>query len=584
MNATSIKRFAPVLWLAGGLLLGWLIFAESPSASTETADAHAHGAETAFTCSMHPQIRQNGPGKCPLCGMDLTPVSGDEAGNFEIDAVSLSEDAMALAGIQTQKLTVTSPVISVKVNGTITEDESRQTVITARFAGRIEKLHINISGQTIEAGQLLAEVYSPELIAAQRELIEMLTQREANKSLYMAARRKLESWNIPDNQITKIEKSGRPLEYFPVLAPSGGTVTELLVRAGENLETGMMLMKIADLKTVWAQFDIFEQDIPLVAKGDSVLFYSSSFPGKTTRGRIDFVEPSVNEATRTLKARTTVQAGNMWKPGMIVQGTIFSSLRKGIEIPASALLWAGTSSYVWIKRPDTDPPVFEIREVRTGLRTEIGWIVERGLTGNEEIAVQGVFRLDAAAQLSGKVSMLNRPVSPVVPENPGTEKSLMDAILGGNHNLEKVRNLSDIERNALSGFLSNYVAMVGALVENDPKTSMKKARDAAKMVESFPFEQEYAKEERTHIHGALLTLSKTPDLLQQRKNLNLLSIAVYDLLKKSGYHDQNLFLQYCPMARNNVGGFWISRSEEIQNPYFGAEMLSCGETILRFNP
>jgi Cu(I)/Ag(I) efflux system membrane fusion protein len=577
---TSISELTtkarPFLWIAAGLFLGWLVFAPSSPHDNDHHSGH-EGAESAttFSCSMHPEIRQQGPGKCPLCGMELTPVADASSDQFEVDRIRLEPGALAAAGIQTAPVRVGTAKARIQVNGTVVTAESGQASITSRISGRLERLFVSITGTTVQKGQLLAEIYSPELIAAQRELLESRQFKTTNPSLYDAARRKLENWNIGAEEIALIEQRGKAQEFFPITAPMGGTVTEIMARTGENVESGMPVLKITDLSQVWIQFDVFEKDIPFVGTGDSVRFFASGTTGLTGAAKLDFIEPVLDSESRTLKVRTTVSGGRGWIPGMIVQGTILSRGTRGVEIPASALLWAGGTSYVWVKTTDE---TFEIREVRPGMRTANGWLIARGLNGGEEIAVQGVFRLDAAAQLSGRTSMLNR-AAPRTENGAGDEAKWMKRLLSGTHETIKTSALNQKTAKQLNEVAEKYLAMTAALVQSDFKTAKKSAKEAAKLGEGIQLTEPLLLEDWKLVQKGLKEAANAADLTGMRKNLNLLSMAFAELLEQTPRNGETLYLQYCPMARNDVGGFWLSRSEAILNPYFGASMLECGETI-----
>ena len=231
--------------LALGLFLGWLFFGNS--SSNETEHDHNTVAENnqMWTCSMHPQIMQAEPGDCPICGMDLIPAESGEEGLLA-DQFKLTESAMALANIQTTSVNVRSSIgNALKLSGKIVENEESNAVQVSYFSGRIERLNVSFTGEEIRTGQLLATIYSPELYAAQQELITAGTLKESQPALYEAVRNKLKLWKLSESQINKIETSGKVLENFPVYATVSGTVSEKLVEQGDYIKQGQPLLKIA---------------------------------------------------------------------------------------------------------------------------------------------------------------------------------------------------------------------------------------------------------------------------------------------------------------------------------------------------
>ena len=261
------KYIVYIVILAVGLLLGWLLFGGSSKKDTE----HNHDAisETnqMWTCSMHPQIMQPEPGDCPICGMDLIPAETNADGLLA-DQFKLTENAMALANIQTSIVgNGKAEDNTIKLSGKIAENEEANAVQVSYFSGRIERLNVSFTGEKVSKGQLLATIYSPELYAAQQELITASSLKESQPALYKAVRNKLKLWKLSENQINQIETSGKVKENFPVYATVSGTVSEKLVEQGDYIKQGQPLLKIANLSTVWANFDVYENQIDLFKKG-----------------------------------------------------------------------------------------------------------------------------------------------------------------------------------------------------------------------------------------------------------------------------------------------------------------------------
>ena len=250
-----------------GLLMGWFLFG---NASNKEA-VHNHDATVTtnqmWTCSMHPQIMQPEAGDCPICGMDLIPAESSAEG-LMADQFKLTENAMALANIQTSTVgNSEAEDNALKLSGKIVENEEANTVQVSYFSGRIERLNISSTGEEVRKGQLLATIYSPELFAAQQELITASSLKETQPALYKAVRNKLKLWKLSEAQINQIVTSGKVKENFPVYATISGTVSEKLVEQGAYIKQGQPLLKIANLNTLWANFDVYENQIGLFKKG-----------------------------------------------------------------------------------------------------------------------------------------------------------------------------------------------------------------------------------------------------------------------------------------------------------------------------
>jgi Cu(I)/Ag(I) efflux system membrane fusion protein len=407
------------LAVIGGLLAGYLIFGTNSNESL--ADEHDHSQEMAsgemWTCSMHPQITQPEPGDCPICGMDLIPAESGVDG-LAIGEFKLTKNAMALANIETTKV---GPGISgnntLKLSGKIKENEKALETQASYFDGRIEKLCVNFEGEEVRSGQQLATIYSPELVSAQQELITAANLKESQPDLYRAVRNKLKLWKLSEEQIEQIEKTGRVSENFPVYANVSGTVSEIMVKAGDYIKQGSALFKIANLNSVWAVFDAYENQISLLKEGQKIDIVTKAYPDIRFEAKISFIDPVLNSATRTIEVRTVLQnTDGQLKPGMFVTGMVgLTSKMKDnmIVVPESAVLWTGERSVVYI-RTDPENPTFEMREITLGDAINGGYVVLSGLENGEEIVTNGTFTVDAAAQLKGKKSMMNEKAENVM--------------------------------------------------------------------------------------------------------------------------------------------------------------------------
>jgi Cu(I)/Ag(I) efflux system membrane fusion protein len=397
---------------AVGLLLGRLIFGESQSTDApQQADSAVES--QVWTCSMHPQIRQDKPGRCPLCAMDLIPVKTASAtgGTVDPDVILLSEEAVALANIRTEKVERRRPVREIRLYGAVKPDERQTRSLVAHVDGRIEQLNILFEGETVNEGDVIARIYSPDLLNAQQELLEALKMQPAQPVLIEAAREKLRRRKMTDAQIAAIERTGQTTPVTDVVANSGGTVLSRKVSQGDYVSQGSILFSLSDFASVWIVFDAYETDLPFLQPGDRVEYTLQALPGMTFQGKIAFIDPTLDKTTRTAKVRVeTANRNHRLKPEMYARAIVKSEAGQGEEaivIPKTAALWTGTRSLVYVKQLDSDQPAFRLRKVELGATLGDDCVVTSGLSEGEEIATSGAFVIDASAQLEGKRSMMN---------------------------------------------------------------------------------------------------------------------------------------------------------------------------------
>jgi Cu(I)/Ag(I) efflux system membrane fusion protein len=405
-----------------GLFLGWLLFHHSGKSNILTGQVTETTKSTIWTCAMHPQIRMPEPGKCPICGMDLIPLVQNSSSPTDPDAIHMSKDAVQLANVLTTTVTKHKPVKEVRLYGKVQADERLFQSQTAHVPGRIERLNINFTGESVVKGQILAEIYSPELITAQQELLETVKTKQLQPELYQASKEKLRQWKLTDEQIAKIESSGVIQNNFEVLSNTTGTVTARRVNNGDHVSVGTILFDIADLSKVWIMFDAYESDLQFLHVGEKLSFNLQALPGTDFTGNIIFIDPVIDAVTRVAKVRveTGNQAGKL-KPEMFATGISSSTLagyNDDVVVPKSAVLWTGKRSVVYVKQPDSEEPVFKIREVELGPMLGESYVIMNGLSEGEEIVTSGTFSVDAAAQLEGKPSMMN-PIGGKTNSMPG---------------------------------------------------------------------------------------------------------------------------------------------------------------------
>ena len=576
--------------LVSGLFLGWLFFHSSGETTTkgesaESLEQHNHENDeaTIWTCSMHPQIRQDKPGQCPICGMDLVPVSSLQTTDENIDPneIAMTESAAKLADIQTITVAKGTPSKTLYLQGKVQVDERNIAELTARYGGRIEKLFINFTGQKVKKGEKLASIYSPELISAQQELLEAVSFKETRPAIYNASRSKLKLWDLTEDQIKAIEEKGEPQLYFNVLSPISGTVMMRHVSLGDYVKAGNPLFRIADLSQLWVVFDAYESDLPWISEGDKVTFSLMALPGKTYTGKVSYINPFINSTTHVNSVRVNVRNTDYaLKPEMFVNGTVESEIAadgNNLLIPKTAVLWTGKRAVVYVKVPNRENPTFIYRQIKLGPEAGNFYVVADGLREGEEIAVNGVFKIDAAAQLQGAASMMN-------PGEESESPTPSGALTKDNNNIIQPQTTDPEFQSQLTRVYQAYLKMKDAFVASDPLAISKNASEVKKTIGNVNMELVKGESHMVWMNQLkvlkqkLSNISGTKNLEKQRVAFVGFNETFYKTVKTFGLKSVTAYYQFCPMANNDKGAFWFSDSEDIRNPYFGDEMLTCGAT------
>ena len=574
--------------LAVGLLIGWIIFGNSPTKEATHNHSETVATNQMWTCSMHPQIMQPEEGDCPICGMELIPAE-TSADGLNSNEFKLTKNAMALANIQTSIVGIsTSKDSSIKLSGKISENEETKVVQASYFSGRIESLTINSTGEEISKGQLLATIYSPELFAAQQELITASTLKESQPALYKAVRNKLKLWKISESQINQIEASGKVKQNFPIYANVSGTVSEKLVAQGDYVKQGQALLKITNLNTVWALFDVYENQIELFEKGQDIAVRTNAYPNKEFNKKVDFIDPTFNSETRTVKLRVVLNNNNhQFKTGMFVEGKIESIMPENeqrLMIPSSAILWTGERSVIYLKT-NPDEPIFEMKEITIGKQFGEHYEVIEGLNNGDEIVTNGTFTVDASAQLQGKKSMMNKKGGTIMTGHEGhlgKEDSTLETKEDHINMNERVKVSTEFQ-NQLKAVFNDYIKLKDALVKDDSKNVEEESK---KLLDNLAkIDMKLLTKSGIHNHWMSLekeikasanSISNTSIIKEQRNHFKHLSSYLTNAIEQFGINEK-IYHQFCPMADNNKGAYWLSKEEKVINPYFGDAMLTCGE-------
>ncbi|MCJ7525755.1 MAG: efflux RND transporter periplasmic adaptor subunit [Candidatus Aminicenantes bacterium] len=594
-----------------------------------------------WTCSMHPQIKQPNPGKCPICGMDLIPVAISEDSQVGKQELKLSENAMKLAGIQTATVQRRYVTTEVRLAGKVAFDETRLKVITAWVPGRIDHLYVDFTGAEVKKGEHLVDLYSPDLISAQQELIE--AKKTPLKNLD-AVREKLRLWGLTHSQIKEMEQSEKTKDHLTIFSPIGGIVVQKNASEGMYVQTGSRIYTIADLSFVWIELDAYESDLAWVRYGQAVEFEVEAYPGERFAGKIAFIDPVLDPATRTVKVR--VNAANpqgKLKPEMFVRAIVRSKLSSGgkvldeelmdkwispmhpeivkdrpgkcdicgmplvraeklgylasknkntempLVIPASAPLLTGTRAVVYLAVAGKKG-IFAARQVSLGPRVGDDYIVSAGLSEGEEVVVNGAFKIDSDLQIQGKPSMMNpeggAPVSghqqhethnqakKETPENNNrkSEPSKKQAIAQEfNRTVDRVAQAYFSIQDALSrDALENAQKAAANLLNEMAVADMKLLKGEAHM--------DWMKLE-AGIKTSTQDLKSAKDIEGARTSFDKLTEPVTTAITEFGGGKTAVYRFHCPMAFDNKGAYWLQDHRQTRNPYFGASMLTCQDSI-----
>jgi Cu(I)/Ag(I) efflux system membrane fusion protein len=328
MNRNRIVIALVVLAAAGG---GYFLgrSARRSSTATSAAPASPSVSQQVYTCSMHPQMRLDRPGKCPICEMPLIPATAAETGSGGEPMLQLSDHALAMASVETTQVIRRELSKELRAVGKIQYNESSLATVTARVDGYAERLFVNFTGIEIKAGDHLAEVYSPDLIVAQQELLIALQSGSDERAgpLVETAKLKLRRWGLTEEQIGELVTNKKITDRVTLYSPIHGTVIEKSIVQNSAFKAGDALYRVANLDSVWVYLDIYEYDLAWVRYGQRVDLVAEALPGRDFEGLVTFVQPIVNEETRTIRVPVHVEnKEHLLKPGMFVSAVIKSAL------------------------------------------------------------------------------------------------------------------------------------------------------------------------------------------------------------------------------------------------------------------
>jgi len=374
------------------IALGFMVFT-LPSCKDPEHDKTAEAAK--YTCPMHPQIVNNGPGTCPICGMDLVPVNSSGGKN----ELSLSESQIQMANIRTMKISSSSFSTSKVLNGRLIVNPERTVVVSSRYSGRVEKLYVRATGGSVNKGQALFQVYSEELQTLQQDYLLQLKQVAAFPeekiygSMREAAKNKLRLFGLSDQQIRALDQNGKTSPLLTVYSNASGTVTELNITEGQYVAEGTQVLKLENLDQLWLEMDVYPNEIAGLKIGTRVKVAINGMNENEQSVQIDFISPQLDPSTQVLKVRAPIQNPGNLQAGM--QATVFlpvAEMSDAMSLPLDAVLKDEKGSHVWVK---TAKNTFSPRMVKTGTESSDQIIILSGLEDVKEVVISGAYLLSS---------------------------------------------------------------------------------------------------------------------------------------------------------------------------------------------
>ena len=594
-----VRRIGLVAVILLAFLLGLALRGGSPDSTDHSDHGAAETENSVWTCSMHPQIQMPTPGQCPICGMDLIPLKSSSGGDEGPRTLTLSPGAQKIAEIQTTAVVRQSVETSLRMVGKLEADETRVREIAAWVSGRIDRLYIDYTGVHVQNGQKLFDLYSPDLYSAQEELIQavnashqlskstMESSRISASRTIDAVKERLRLWGLTNQQIEEVERRGTPSDHVTIVAPISGVVLHKGAVEGAYVKTGAHVYEIADLSVLWLKLDVYESDLAWIKLGQSVDFETDTYPGERFQGVVAFVDPMLNERSRSVKVRVNVENPNgRLKPGMFARAVVRvvvdgANQELPLIIPASAPLVTGTRAVVYVEDKDI-PGQFHGREIALGPRAGDFFVVREGLSEGERVVSNGSFKIDSALQILAKKSMMNPEGGGPAPVHQHGSAS-PDAMEKEPKKIEAVSGVPKKFRLQLDDVLAVYFEISTALSQDNldqAKESAKKLPQALVDVDQgiLPHTGHLIwVDAKKEMEKASDSIAKSSDLKTARRAFFDLSAQMIQTVRAFGASGQTPVLVYnCPMAMDGAGADWLQKTVGTENPYYGSQMFKCG--------
>lgn len=556
--------------------------------------------------SMHPWVKSDVPGKCTICAMDLTAVyAGDKGSSEAEDLVMLGSNSVTVLNVQTEAVRREPLRLSVRVAGTLEADETRKAVFSAPAAGRIEEMAVESVGDEVEVEQRLFTFYSPELATWRRAYV--IRNRSSTLTTPFFAGRpheRAETIESPkadaptraaNSAVVKNTAETDP-NFSDLLSPLSGTVVERKVYNGQYVAEGDRLLTLVDTSVMWFRFDVYEQQLAWLQKGQKVRVTVPAVPGREFSAVVSRIEPVVDETTRTAKVRADISnpllqdSGRKTRAlrlGMFATGLVMVEVTGTLTVPRGAVLFPGGQAYAYVEQA---PGSYAMRAIRLGRQGEDCWQVLEGLEEGEKVVTSGNVLIDAQAQVirPGRSSEADVPERRLAALSPGANQlGVMDSMAGEELNRNpgpgrRANALSETQRRALAEFLT-VADMISTSLSSDSLEQFQRAtaelprvlEPALKTLDSAPAVQSAVREIKETCGW-----SEATDLASARQAFRPFSTRVVELAERlraepDGF--RHLKVYHCSMAPKP--GLWFQAGGPLRNPFYGAKMLSCGEEV-----
>ena len=538
---------------------------------------------------MHPHVRSTNPDdRCPICGMALIPVTTDEAeihagpSVLESDrSIRLSQRAEALLQPELTPVRRQRAEHHLALVGKLAADQSRLKTISAWTAGRIDKFYLDSSGVDVTAGQPMVEIFNPDLIVIQQELVQAKQLAVARgsslpaDSTLAAARRRLRLLGVPASQIDTILQSESLQDTVTISAPVSGRVLDKMVNEGAYVSAGQPLFSVLALDKLWLELEAFEHQLGAIRPGQKISVELLALPGATFDAEVLLLEPQVDSNQRTVTVRAVLDnPDGQLLPGMLARARLLDTQDNVLLIPASAVLHTGKRSLVYVQQPGQSA-TYSGREVVLGRRFADQYQVLEGLTEGELVVSKGAFRLDSELQIRGLPSMLSADGQAGNPHaahghqqmSTQTAAPVQPALVP-----QDSFSLTEAQQNAM---LDAYQQLYLALTE-DRLTDWQEgtvAFEQAVNAVSWPAHLQQ------HVAQLLTGAGHSQHVsdLEQARAQYYLQVQALLALAEQGMLADGWYRAYCPMARDGEGAGWLQKQSEVLNPYFGPMMQGCGD-------
>ena len=591
------------IWMILGIALVPLVLSSCSKPAGKTA---VHADVDYWTCTMHPSVHSKDPGKCPICSMDLVPVKKNTAPKKETKTAttgqaggSMGDMNMGSSGkAQGESTEFTVPVerqqqlgvtyatvtkrpiqLSIRSVGILEADTSKMFDYVARVDGYVQELKVTSPGQDVLQGQPLLTIYSPDLRSTEQELVNILNDRDrgsstraSNDQLIEASKRRLKLWNVSDQEIAELEKTRKPSDQLMLRSPFDGVVNEVMSRPGMNVKMGDKLVSVLDLSNLWVWAEFYENEIGLLKKGQSIDVSLPAFPNQTFQGQIAVINPSIDAAKRTVRVRIDIpNTKGQLRPGMYANVEVKINGGEGLTIPVQAALPTGERVLVFLDRGEGKllPRYVQVGRSFTtfdGQQQDSYYQVVNGLQEGDRIVASANFLIDAESQVQGALKDWQGEQPEGTPTM--TEKSPNQS---SNSNFNAV----------FKPVLDSYKKLHELLAENKfseiPAEGETLRKDVHPLLDFDPSSHpERYKDLVDKLHGSADHFTPS-DIDQARIEFGQLSADLIAFIKDfTPQLDDPLYTIKCPMW-NKSPAVWLQDSTQVQNPFLGPDMATCGQ-------